>query len=157
MCYVSRHCKCAQMKICTHKTSEASPKVALHRLYMCTWYAQRHTQIAFKRHLPSCDHEALRCYPPMNIKYKHSSKFSTPGLYFMPLSWHNKHISFSLPNSALKMNLSPLYKIICQHYMCWWIIHEGSWRVSAPSESWRKQSWQTPRFYIWTGSQGRKW
>lgn len=82
----------------------------------------------------------------MNIKYKHPSKFSTPGLYFMPLSWHNKHISFSLPNSAAKMNLSPLYKIICQHYMCWWIIHEGSARVSAPSESWRRQSWQTPRF-----------
>lgn len=127
-------------------------------VYMCTCIrTQTHTQIAFKRHLPSCDHEAFRCYPPMNIKYKHSSKFTTPGLYFMPLSWHNKHISFSLPNSAPKMNLSPLYKIICQHYMCCCIIHEGSWRVSAQSESWRRQSWQTHRFYSWTSYQGRKW
>lgn len=55
------------------------------------------------------------------------------------------------------MNLSPLYKIICQHYICWWIIHEGSWRVSTTSESWRRQSWQTHRFYSWTGSQERKW
>lgn len=135
------------MKTRTSKTSETSERV---------WRTHTHTQIAFKRHLPSCDHEAFRCYPPMNIKYKHSSKFSTPGLYFMPLSWHNKHISFSLPNSAPKMNLSPLYKIICQHYMCWWIIHEGSWRVSAPYESWRKPSWQTPRFCTRTGSRERK-
>ena len=47
------------------------------------------------------------------------------------------------PIPAPKMNLSPLYKIICRHYMCRWIIHEGSWRVSATSESWRRQSWQT--------------
>lgn len=143
--YVNTHC--TRMKTRTSKTSETSERV---------WRTHTYTQIAFKRHLPSCDHEAFRCYPPMNIKYKHSSKFSTPGLYFMPLSWHNKHISFSLPNSAPKMNLSPLYKIICQHYMCWWIIHEGSWRVSAPYESWRKPSWQTPRFCTRTGSRERK-
>lgn len=111
----------------------------------------KHTQIAFRRHLPSCDQEAFRWFPPMNIKYKHPSKFSTPGPYFMPLSWDNKHISFSLPNSAPKMNLSPLYKIICPHYVCGWIIHEGSWRVSGPSQSW-KHSWQTPRFYIRSGA-----
>lgn len=75
------------------------------------------TQIAFGRHLPSCWRAAFRRFPPMNIKYKHLSKFSTPGPYFMPLSWDNKHISFPLPNSAPKMNLSPLYKIICPHYV----------------------------------------
>lgn len=90
--------------------------------------------------------EGIQMLPPMNIKYKHSSKFSTPGPYFMPLSWNNKHISFSLPISAPKMNLSPLHKIISQHYMCYWIIHEGSWRVSASSESQRKCSWQISRF-----------
>lgn len=115
-------------------------------------HTESHTQIAFKRHLPSCDQKAFRWYPPMNIKYKHPSKFSTPGPYFMPLSWNNKHISFSLPNSAPKMNLSPLYKIICPHYMCWWIIHKSSWRVSVPSESWRKHSWQTTRFYSWSST-----
>lgn len=137
-------------------TDEDAHKQNIRDIWKGLTHAHTHTQIAFKRHLPSCDHEAFRCYPPMNIKYKHSSKFSTPGLYFMPLSWHNKHISFSLPNSAPKMNLSPLYKIICQHYMCWWIIHEGSWRVSAPYESWRKPSWQTPRFCTRTGSRERK-
>lgn len=113
-------------------------------------HTHTHTQIAFKR-LPSCDQKAFRCYPPMNIKYKHSSKFSTPGPYFKPLSWNNKHISFSLPNSAPKMNLSLLYKIICQHYMCRWIIHNSSWKDSAPSDSWRKRThgWQTHWFYSW--------
>lgn len=27
----------------------------------------------------------------------------------------------------------------------------------SPSESWRKQSWQTPKFFCWAGSWERKW
>lgn len=99
--YINIHCTCAHTKTCTH-TSEHLKRLQRfdYEWIRAHMHANTLSPAAFKRHLPSCDHEAFRCYPPMNIKYKHSSKFSTPGLYFMPLSWHNKHISFSLPNSC---------------------------------------------------------
>lgn len=78
---------------------------------LCTHtHRQTHAQIALKRHQPSCDQEAFRAFLSMNIKYKHFSQFSTPGPYFRPLSWNNKHISFPLPDSVPKMNLSRYIK-----------------------------------------------
>lgn len=78
-----------------------NPRRTCEQMKACTLLRTRR-QNAFRSHLPSCDREAFGCFSPMNIKYKHSSKFSTPGLYFMLLSRHNKHISFPLPDSCSK-------------------------------------------------------
>lgn len=111
------HCTHAQRTMCIHKTAVATATFCARTHTYARSDSQTHKNCV-KETSAIMWPEGIQMLPPMNIKYKHSSKFSTPGPYFMPLSWNNKHISFSLPNSAPKMNLSPLYKIISQHYMC---------------------------------------
>lgn len=113
-----------------------------------TTHTHTHPRMALKRHLPSCDPKAIRCWPPMNIKYKHSP--NSPPL--ASISCHYLGIINTLaspyPILARKMNLSSLYKIICQHYISCWIMYESSRRVPgrlSPGGGWATDT----RFYSW--------